>query len=249
MHIRPVLAILCLSLLSACANEGGEAQLAGSSDDCFIDDDDPLYAPRVVIAGCRIALGNSPTADTEFEARLNLGIALRNDGQLQASRTELERAREMSADDASGLRMLAWTYRELGEPELADDTLTIAIELAPEHWQGYLSRCVVRGSDLHDHQAAAGDCQRVLDLGHESDDSVFFAGYTYNELGQFDATINIVERYAETGGLSARVYEEYIIALDGSGQTNKALKTAEAAMYNHPESTSLQRMRESLKQK
>lgn len=249
MQFRSLTVFLTGLLMMSCKQEAVEVQFAGSPDDCFIDDDDPSYSPKVVIAGCRAALRDPPSVEAEAEARFQLGIALRNDGDLEASRAELEKARELSADDASGLRMLAWTYREIGEHELAELTLSEAIELEPDHWQGYLSRCVVRGHGLKNHQAAADDCQRVLDLGHESDDSVFFASYSYNELGRFDETISIVEQYADGGDLSARVYEEYIFALESAGQTSKALNTAEAAIYNHPESASLQRILEGLRQK
>lgn len=249
MQLRSLTVLLTSLLMMSCKQEAVEVQIAGSPDDCFIDDDDPSYAPKVVISGCRAALSAPASVEAEAEARFQLGIALRNDGDLEASRAELEKARELSAEDASGLRMLAWTYREIGEHELAEQTLSEAIELEPDHWQGYLSRCVVRGDGLKNHQAAADDCQRVLDLGHESDDSVFFASYSYNELGRFDKTISIIERYAEGGGIGARVYEEYIYALESAGHTDKSLKTAEAAVYNHPESASLQRILEGLRQK
>lgn len=249
MRIGPMFAIVSVSVIAACVDEPAETQIAAVPDDCFIDDDHPAYVPGIVIAGCQALLNDSPSTIAEAEARFNLGVALRNDGQLEASRLELEKARDLSANDASGLRMLAWTYREVGEYKLADETLTEAIELEPDHWQGYLSRCVVRSDGLKSYHAAAHDCQRVIDLGHESDDSVFFASYSYNELGRFNDTISIVENFADAGGLSARVYREYIYALESAGQTSKALRTAEAAVYNHPESASLQRILEGLNQK
>ena len=206
-----------------------------AESDCYIERYAPDYSPDLVISGCTLALDAELTDAERSEALVNRGNAYRDLEELAQSRADLEAAIALTSDDASALRMLGWTYRELGEIELAETALTKAISLSPDNWQGYLSRCVVRGHDASEHEQAAKDCLMAIELDHTSDDSVFFASYNLNQIGEFEQSVSIIETYSEEAELSPRVYEQYIVALEGKREFEKAIRIAEAASYNYPD--------------
>ncbi len=135
------------------------------------------------------------------EARFNRGIAYRNAGNLAASRTDLEFV-AAETEGASAQRMLAWTYRELGAYEEAEALISRSLT-TEGHWQGYLSRCVIR-QDMERFEESEGDCLRAHDL-HQSSDSVYFLARAQHALGKHGEAVSTIEDYARETALPERL--------------------------------------------
>ncbi len=133
---------------------------------------------------------------------------------------------KLAEDDASALRMLAWTYRELGDFAHAEGLYTDALALEDE-WQGRLSRCVVRGG-LGRWEEAHEDCTRALVLDPNSD-AYYFSATTLNELGRHDEAARIASEGAMREDATERLYDELARARAGLGdESGAAAARAEA---------------------
>lgn len=195
--------------VSACAwaSEPNASQsVAASSARCWIDDDSPEYDPISVIAGCDVVLADTSRdlkGSELVEARFNRGIAYRNAGNLAASRTDLEFVAG-ETEGSSAQRMLAWTYRELGAYEEAEALISRSLN-TEDHWQGYLSRCVIR-QDMKKFEESEADCRRALEL-HQSEDAIYFLARAQQSLGKHGEAAASIEDYAGENPLSERLVD------------------------------------------
>jgi tetratricopeptide (TPR) repeat protein len=113
-----------------------------------------------VVRDCTNALA-VPMADEEARSAIlvHRGVAFRNLGDLESSLADLSEAVRLSSMNAEALRMLAWTQREMNRLDEAEANYDKALSIE-WHWQGLLSRCVVR-IDLGKFSRAIVDCEQA----------------------------------------------------------------------------------------
>lgn len=216
---------------------------------CFTDRGDLDYDAPVVLHACNLLLsrGDQLTSDERFEGFYARGLTKRELADLDGSEADLRTALELEPDRDDVVRMLAWTLREKGDLEGALILYNRAIEMMPDDWQGYLSRCVVLGAGLGRYDEAVADCQKAIALDFISDDTVFFTSNALNKVGSHQGAIDLIEQHSDKEFTSERVYEEYIIALIRVEQTDKAWRALHAAIDEHPESARFRRLESELK--
>jgi len=226
-----------LLALSSCERAEYDDKLGlVDADFCFTSRSALDYQADLALAACDQLLSSPDSLNPNelFEAYFNRGLTKRELGDLDGSKLDLQKAVELSGDDDDAIRMLAWTFREIGEYQQSVDLYGRAIELAPDNWRGYLSRCVVLGDGLGDHQSALQDCQKAISLGHISDDTIFFTSHLMNQLGSHAAAAELIEQYSDRDTVSARVYEQYILALLGLKDDLRAIRALDAAKSEFP---------------
>lgn len=90
------------------------------------------HKPERALSACEAVLSAETLDDiTRHEALVQSGIALRALGRFDESLAQLNAALEIAPEDSSTLRMLAWTYREMGAPARAEALYTRVLEVAP----------------------------------------------------------------------------------------------------------------------
>lgn len=166
----------------------------------------PSIESQEAYAVCTKALSSeNPTGSSLVEALINQGVAARYMNLIQQSEDSLERAVELAPENDEALRMLAWTYRRQGKHHAADEIYTRTLKINA-HWQGWLSRCVVR-SDLKRWEEAISDC-KMANAQNTNEDSVYFLSYAQNETKRFEDALETVRRGLSRGLKSARIYHE-----------------------------------------
>lgn len=171
------------------------------------------------------------------------GIALRELKQFEASEADLLQA--ITFDEAPNiLRMLAWTYREDGKLAKAERIYTRVLK-KDDHWQGWLSRCVVR-LDMNQPRKALGDCKEALSQDPNNPDTLFFLARAYNQTDQPQNAIKIAltgqEQYPET----ARFYTEEIWGLYFLNQDDAAFAKFTTARQRFPDDSDVLYLQDTL---
>ncbi len=198
---------------------------------------DPHDTPSASVAACTdLLLDDEATEEAHAEALMVRGIALRAMGEYGRSVEDLEASIALSRDTGT-LRMLAWTYREMGRLEDAESVYTRVLE-EDDHWQGWLSRCVVR-QDLGRYQDALGDCERALTLDGDNTDALYFAARAYSMLDRPREALPLAERASDLAPDDPRHQVEIAWALYQLGQTRKAETLAEEALLRFPDNPGL----------
>jgi tetratricopeptide (TPR) repeat protein len=191
---------------------------------------------KTTVTVCSLALQSTALSDPERVTALeHRGVAHRNAGSLDKSLADLQAARKLVPDQASVARMLAWTYRSMGRMAEAEAEYDAALKL-DAHWQGYLSRCVVR-IDQKDYAKALDDCEKAHTL-QPSEDSTYFTGVLYAENGRPADAIRLLEAAtkapADAAVASGRVYGVLAAIYTAAGKAADAKRVAAEGRKRFP---------------
>lgn len=141
---------------------------------------DPNNEPAKSIAACSEYLeADQLDAPLQASALMLRGIALREIMEFERSVLDLNASLALISD-TSTMRMLAWTYREMERYSEAEKLYTRILE-EDSHWQGWLSRCVVR-QDLGNFSQALPDCMEALKQDEGNLDILYFTARAYSFL-------------------------------------------------------------------
>lgn len=188
----------------------------------------PSNYPKAAIAACTDQLLIKTLGiEAQAEALLVRGIALRELGKFDRSVADLEASLDL-AKDTGTMRMLAWTYREMGKYEEAERLYTEVLK-TDKHPQGWLSRCVVR-IDQRYFDKAVEDCEEALKQEPENTDALFFTANAYTHLNKPDLALQHALKGLNLRPNEVRFHIEYVWALYLSGRTNLARKLALEAL-------------------
>lgn len=217
---------------------------------CFTDRGALDYDAEAVLLACDALLAQSDQISSEdlFEGFYSRGLTKRELLDLNGSEADLRNALELEPERDDVVRMLAWTLREKGDLEGALILYDRAIDMMPDDWQGYLSRCVVLGAGLGRYEEAVSDCQKAISLDFITDDTVFFTSNALNKTGSHQDAVELIEAHSDKEFTSARVYEEYVVALIRLSEHEKASRALNAAMDEHPESDRFRQLASELKE-
>ena len=212
---------------------------ATSLSDCQLTDE--VGAPEQVVDICTDVL-NDPNLSNDMRGQIyaHVGVAQRNLGNLEESRDLLTQSQELRPRDASNLRMLAWTYRELGVLAKAEQLLTESLEIET-HWQGFLSRCVVR-QDQDRYRAALGDCEKVMSLDADNTDAIFFLARAYNALGRHREANAIATQGFDLTDRDGRIFAQAAAAQTALGLPLDAIATLRTGLNHYPNDADLMQM-------
>lgn len=215
------------------------AQTIGEKDVCF--ETNPDHSPDISIPACTLAIQSNELQGEELVAAHVLrGIAYRAIGRYVESENDIQVALEITEEKPPILRMLAWTYREQGRLAEAENIYTEVLDI-DQHWQGWLSRCVVR-SDLGRYEDAILDCDEAMaqsqkdtsDTSGVSADILFFKSFALNELQRYDEAYEAVSAGLSLEDVNGRLYFQALIALWNSGRYDDAYTLLEEGMSRYP---------------
>lgn len=218
--------------------------MSGKKLECF--QLDPHTHSEALIATCSAFLAN-PDANIlqRFDAYLARAIAYRAIGDYEQSEADLLTILEHDPDNAQTLRMLAWTYREWGQPSKAEEIYTRVLNY-DNHWQAWLSRCAVR-VDLARYEDAIADCEEAnrawkpdrVTHPNVSYDIAYFTALSLNSLGRFDEAHEIAIAHADAKDINARLFHQSGVALWNSGQEDAAVDTIFEGWRYYPQDPDL----------
>jgi tetratricopeptide (TPR) repeat protein len=206
MFLPHAIAVAVAALLVAFATAPA-ARAATPMQECWVTENNALDAPALqrAIAACSLMLKDSSMPN---EARagtyLHRGVARRRLGEIAEALGDLLAAKQYAPTDAGIARMLAWTYRELERPADSEAEYDRALELDP-HWQGYLSRCVVR-IDRKDFARGLEDC-RTAAKSTDNEDIQYFSSLALARLTRLDEAVAALEPATAGPHASARLFE------------------------------------------
>ena len=193
----------------------------------------PNDEPQDAITACSAYIqNNNDDPRSVANAHASLGIALREVGDLERSAEELRYSLEIVDDDAGTMRMLAWTYRELGQLSDAEQIYTKVLEI-DDHWQGWLSRCVVR-QDQQRYAVAVPDCMNAIERDPESLDALFFAARAHNFNDNGALALPLAQRALKLAPDDPRHAGELVWAMHLSGDKQAAITKAEEFLHVFP---------------
>ena len=182
---------------------------------------DILTADNLVltIAVCTDAINSlEPESESLGVAYLKRGVANRNLGNFDQSVIDLEQSLKILKQNASVMRMLAWTYREMDRTDEAEDLYTDALRI-DDHWQARISRCVVR-TDLQRFSDALSDCRIAAEKYAIADDAegpnidiAFFTAHALNGLGRYDEAYEAAVSEIKHADVNGRLYFQALTAL------------------------------------
>ncbi len=162
---------------------------------------------------------NDLSIEVRAAALSDRGIAYRELRRFEQSAQDLTDSLAL-VRDTSTMRMLAWTYREMGQPVDAE-AMYSEILTTDTHWQGWLSRCVVR-QDLERFEGALEDCLKALSQVEDNEDVLFFTARAYNFLGQPEDALLLAEKAISVEPDSPRHLVEQAWALHLMGRSEFA---------------------------
>ncbi|MEQ9673598.1 MAG: hypothetical protein RLO10_03975 [Roseovarius indicus] len=183
---------------------------------CF--ETDPNTDPDIAIPACSAAIASGTLEGAWLaEAHATRGIAHRELGQLNQSKDDLETAIRIDPA-APHMRMLAWTYRTMRRQEEAEAIYTQILE-TDDHWQSWLSRCVVR-QDLEKFEQAVGDCEQAVLRDPDNTDALYFAARAHNILGQGHRALPLARKATSLDPEKTRHLVELAWAMHLTGDTS-----------------------------
>ena len=184
----------------------------------------PNENPAESISTCSKVLATEELETAErAEALENRGIAFREIGKYSKSIEDLGASLAL-AENTATMRMLAWTYRETGRLTDAEQLYTRVLEL-DTHYQGWLSRCVVR-QDMERYRLALADCQEALRQDAENFDSLYFTARAHNFLDQPEKAFPLTITAMKLAPEDPRHLVEHVWAMHQLGQTSDAREKA-----------------------
>ena len=197
---------------------------------CF--ETDPNTDPRIAIPNCTAAIASDTLEDAWLaEAYANRGVAHRELGQLAQSADDLETAIRLDPA-APHMRMLAWTYRTMQRYEDAEALYTRILE-TDDHWQGWLSRCVVR-QDRNRFAQAVSDCEQAVLRDPANTDALYFTVRAHNVLGNGDRALPLARKLMSLAPEETRTWTELAWAMHLSGDTSGGRKLARERLADTP---------------
>lgn len=221
--------LFALALLPAAA-------AADQNNECFRIN--PNDTPDAANAACSDFLATGlGGVQLRSEAFANRGIARRELGRLDDSVADLEQSVALDAAP-NHLRMLAWTYREMNQPDKAEAIYTKVLE-TDDHWQGWLSRCVVR-QDQSNYQQAVTDCEEALARDPENLDALYFAARAYNFLSDGARALPLAEKAASLAPQDARHVVEIVWGTYFTQGPTAARQRAQDGLQAFPDNGELQ---------
>jgi tetratricopeptide (TPR) repeat protein len=223
----------------AVAPTSGERQVSAAVAACLdqaADSKEPgKLQTAITVCGFALQAGETLSPLERAVALEHRGIAYRNANNLEKSLADLTAAKGLAPDEPSVARMLAWTYRGLGRMAEAEQEYDRALKL-DAHWQGYLSRCVVR-LDQKEYAKALADCEIAHQM-QPSEDSTFFTGWLLGALKRPDDAIKLfetaVQSPAEAGLASGRIYGELANIYKATGKSAESNRVAAAGRKRFP---------------
>jgi len=192
------------------------------TNSCFAINPNEYPAESISICSKLLATGELETT-ARAEALENRGIAFREVGEYSKSIEDLGESLALVENTATS-RMLAWTYRETGRLADAEQLYTRVLEL-DTHFQGWLSRCVVR-QDMESYKLALADCQEALRQDKENLDSLYFTARAHSFLDQPEEALPLTLVAMELAPEDPRHLVENVWAMHQLGQTIDARKKA-----------------------
>ncbi|WP_371227028.1 tetratricopeptide repeat protein [Roseovarius sp. 2305UL8-3] len=192
----------------------------------------PNDQPEISVPACTNAILSDTFEGAKLgEAYSNRGVANRELGNLEESASDLETSIKIDSS-TNTLRMLAWTYREMSRYAEAETIYTNTLD-ADDHWQGWLSRCVVR-QDLEKYQLALKDCKEALIRDPDNPDAAFLTARAFNFLGQGNLALPLANKATELEPERSYYWSELAWAAHLSGNTADAITLAEDALERFP---------------
>ena len=164
-------------------------------------------------------------------AMLMQGIALVQQGQLEAARPVLEAALAADGTSADGWNHLAATYRLRGEVAAAEAALRRALSCQPSH-RGAAYNLAALLAERGDWVAAEPLLRMVLDLAPEHMDAARLRGRALFHLGRF---AEAVEMCAPGDGWSLQLRGLCRRELGAAAEAVEDLRQAHAALGDDPE--------------
>jgi tetratricopeptide (TPR) repeat protein len=242
--MRWSLALFCVvSLASASA-----AQAPALSDEvqalvrsCFSKPDNAANPAELAInIGACTAVLNDNRLSSVLRASVleHRGVIHRNGNYLDESVRDLIEAQSLAPNDASILRMLAWTYRTMGRPAEAEQVLDTSLQL-DDHFQGHLSRCVVR-YDQENYAGALQDCE-VAKKMDKNEDSYYLTALVLSRLDRSSDAIEVLGEAIRTSITSGRIYGLLAHSYHALGQESDAAKAVAEGRKAFPNDLDLQR--------
>jgi tetratricopeptide (TPR) repeat protein len=210
------------------------AQTETASSDCLRISVNTKDAPQLsaAINVCTSALGrNDLSANTRTELLVHRGVAYRNVGDLNKSLGDLSAARDLAPGAPWVLRMLGWTYREMGRAAEAENEYGRALKLEP-HPQAFLSRCFVR-YDMKKLKDALGDCE-AAHSADPSEDSTYLTAQLYHMLGRPSFARPLLEGAIGTPIESGRIYGLLAEIYDSDGRPDDARRIRQEGQRKFP---------------
>lgn len=243
MKPLPSTVILNLLLVVGCTTQTKDENAPGpnseaiaicTSGDSDTDDHDKL---RKVIRDCTMALRDEQhDKRTRADILTTRGVALRNVGALDASLADLDAAVRLGPDSGNVRRMRAWTLYGMGRYTAAELEYGRALAV-DDHWQAFLSRCVVR-MDMSKFDAALDDCKTALERDRNID-ALYFTAWLYNERGEPERAIPLLEEARGSSDLTARIFSELAHSYLAAGDNDAALAALEDGLAAFPEDQEL----------
>jgi tetratricopeptide (TPR) repeat protein len=185
---------------------------------------DPNKEPAQSIAACTELLAtNSLQTLGQAEVLERRGIAFRELGEFDKSIQDIGASLALS-NNTSTMRMLAWTYREVGRYTDAEQLYTRVLE-QDTHSQGWLSRCVVR-QDMERYEKALSDCKEALRQNSEDLDALYFTARAYSYLDRPKEALPLTKTAMTLAPGDPRHLVEHVWALHQLGRTSDARKKA-----------------------
>ncbi|KHQ54280.1 MULTISPECIES: tetratricopeptide repeat protein [Mameliella] len=197
----------------------------------------PNENPAESISTCSklLATGELTTAE-RAEALENRGIAFREVGEYSKSIEDIGASLAL-AENTSTMRMLAWTYREVGRLTDAEQLYTRVLE-RDTHAQGWLSRCVVR-QDMERYKQALADCQEALRQDEENLDSLYFTARAHSFLDQPEEALPLTITAMKLAPQDPRHLVENVWAMHQLGKTIDARRKALNGLDQFPDEPGL----------
>jgi tetratricopeptide (TPR) repeat protein len=141
---------------------------------------------------------NTVTADPfDSDAWATQAFALAWEEQYTAAIASAYQALDITPDNGRALAFLAYAYWGNGQGELANSRASEALRVAPERWEGYWVRGLIRENTRFDFEGALADYQAAYDYALEQNPAM--AGITATGIARIylsydvPAAINILE--------------------------------------------------------
>lgn len=199
---------------------------------------------RVLVEQCGKALAEkSLRSDYKAEILVNRGVAYRNLNDLKRSLRDLDEAIRLSPRSPIASRMRAWTLREMRQSRAAEVEYGRALKLE-QHWQAYLSRCVVR-IDLRKYKTAREDCEKALTLERNAD-SLYFTAVMRSADGDATGAISLLEEASLSDQAPARVFMDLANAYIRTGERGAARRSLNEGLSRFPDDRQIKALSDTL---
>jgi tetratricopeptide (TPR) repeat protein len=146
------------------------------------------------------------------QSLIQRGVAMANDGNLEAALRELQSALEVEPDDPSGMATLATVLMEAGRPEEAEVVLTRNIAVNPDHAASYFRLGVLNAnaSRLDD---ALEWYRRAIDLNPSYTEANYQIAATLLVMDRTTESVEVLKALAQIHTDNIFIRNQLIIAL------------------------------------